>query len=435
MIIDRLKSIVNNKRNIATGTFTAGRLVCTFLHVINGLVLVRLLDPADLGFFNKNTVVLGYLLFCTAGIFSGLSRELPYYIGKKDITTAHALTAVANAFAIVLGAIAFVLFGGMALKYGIDKQYWLCAVWGSNAIVAFQTIYKLYLGVTFRTHQDFVRLASIDVSIALVSLASLVLVWRWQYYGLCVRTVFVALISLIVMYHLRPLRVAPHWDFTKFRHLFKIGIPIFLTGYIVAWWGATMSLTWIAWKCSDIQMGLYTFPVFVFSTVTLFSSSFTQVYYPRMTQAYATNENIRGLFRILMRPLALLLVIHVIILIVGWLLMPYAVHLLAPKYIESVFPAQLMLLNLLIFWFDPALRIFYIIKKTGFYFVCIIVGIVINVFFLFFLEHRMDALSGVIVASILGRTCYRLLSIAVLFYLSRVTCFRVSAAGCPAEEC
>lgn len=433
MIIDRLKRIVTNKRHISTGTFTAGRLGCTFLHVVNGLVLVRLLDPTDLGFFNKNTVVLGYLLFCTVGVFSGLSRELPYYIGKKDITTAQALTAVANAFAIVLGAITFVIFGGMALKYGIDKQHWLCAVWGSNAIVAFQTIYKLYLGVTFRTHQDFVRLASIDVSIALVSLASLVLVWRWQYYGLCVRAVLVALISLMVMYHYRPLRVAPHWDFTKFRHLFKIGLPIFLTGYIVTWWGATLSLTWIAWKCSDVQMGLYSFPVFVFASVTLFSGSFTQVYYPRLVQTYAVNENIRCLFRMLIRPLALLFVIHVIILIAGWLLMPYAVQMLAPKYIKSIFPAQLMLLNLLIFWFDPALKIFYVIKKTGAYFACIVPGIVINIFFLFFFDHRMDALLGVIVANILGRTCYRLLSIAVLFYFTIRPVSRIGNELC-AEE-
>jgi len=118
----------------------------------------------------------------------------------------------------------------------------------------------------------------------------------------------------------------------------------------------------------------------------------------------------------LMRPLVLLFVIHLVILAVGWILMPHAVPLIAPKYSNAILPAQLMLLNLLIFWFDPALKIFYVIKKPGVYFTCIGVGIIINIFFLFFFEHRMDALVGVIAANILGRMSYRLLSMLVLFY-------------------
>lgn len=416
MTLARIRSIVTNKQNISTGAFTAGRLVCTLLHMANGLLMVRLLDPVDLGFFNKNGVVLGYMLWFTLGVFSGLSRELPFYYGKKDISTAHSLASVVDAFAIILGGTAFLLFSVIALRYGLQKQYWHCAVWFSNAVVAFQIIYRNYLGVTFRTRHDFVKLASVDVSIAIISLASLVFVWRWQYYGLCFRAVFVAIITIAITYYYRPIHVTPHWDTKKFWHLFKTGLPIFMTGYVVSWWSATLSTTWIAWKMDALQMGLYSFPVFVFGTVTLFSNSFNQIYYPRLVESYAKDGDVRRLFRLLLKPICLLFLINGAMLIAGWLLMPYAVRWVAPKYIKSILPAQVMLLNLLIYWLDPALKIFYVIKRSGLFFVCIIFGIVINVFFLFYLEGRMGSLLGVITANMLGRACYMALSMFVLWF-------------------
>lgn len=410
-------NILTNKKHLSTGVFTAGRLTCTFLHMLNGILVVRLLEPSVLGFFNRDTVVLGYLLWFTMGVFSGLTRELPYYYGKKDFTTVHSLAAAANAFAIILGGLGILLFSAMAIKYALQKQYWHSIVWLANSIVSFETFYKAYLSVTYRTKHDFVKLALIDVSVASLSLASLVIVWQWHFYGLCIRAALLSITSLAVMYRFRPIRVAPRWDYGKLLHLFKTGLPIYMTGYVVSWWGVTLSTTWIAWKYDAFQMGLYTLPAFIFGTVTLFSNSIKQVYFPRLVEAYAKSGNVREIFGILVKPTLLLLVVNLIILAAGWIVLPHAIRLLAPKYVNAILPSQLILLNCLIYWLSPFLEVFYVLRKPGLYFCCIVVGILINLYLLFYLDNKLEGITNVIVANFISRGCYMVLSIAVLWFV------------------
>lgn len=418
-MLERIKKIVTNKRHISTGAYTASRMAAAVLQAVGGILLVRLLDPKELGFFNRNTVVLGYLLFLTLGVFSGLSREYPFYMGKNERDQADRLASAANAFAIALGLLIFIVFAFIGLRYAFAYDWKRSAVWFANSISGYHIMYKAYLGVTFRTHYDFVKLAGIDLSVSIATLLSLFFVWQWKYYGLCIRTVVVALVSIVLLFWHRPVRARAKWNFENLFELFKVGLPIYFTGYVIAWWSATLSTTWIAWRSDAMHMGLYSFPSFVFTTITLCSNSFTQVYYPRLTQAYAANGNIMALFKMLKRPLILLLIIHMLIMIAGWLAMPYAVKWIAPKYVRSIFPAQLMLLNLLIYWFDPALRIFYVIKRTGIYTICIAAGIVLNIILLYMFRNNADILTSVILSNIGGRGLYRVISILVLMYFVR----------------
>jgi hypothetical protein len=46
--------------------------------VLGGFLLVRMVEPSDLGVFNGIALAIDYAAFLHLGILTGLNRELPY---------------------------------------------------------------------------------------------------------------------------------------------------------------------------------------------------------------------------------------------------------------------------------------------------------------------------------------------------------------------
>src|SRR5437660_896151 len=84
------------KRELAAVSAVSGsRVACSVLTMLGGLLTVRLLDPASLGFFNAVSLGQGYLIWLQFGIFNGLNRELPHFFAKGDQQKAQSLASVA----------------------------------------------------------------------------------------------------------------------------------------------------------------------------------------------------------------------------------------------------------------------------------------------------------------------------------------------------
>ena len=66
------------------GALAGGNLLAMALRMGGGLIQARLVDPAVLGYFASFALVLGYAPFLQLGIFNGLNREFPLFIGKGN---------------------------------------------------------------------------------------------------------------------------------------------------------------------------------------------------------------------------------------------------------------------------------------------------------------------------------------------------------------
>jgi O-antigen/teichoic acid export membrane protein len=64
--------------------FASAQTVSTFLRLISGLLVVRLIEPEIYGQYTGVGVFLGYLLLGQGGLINGLSRELPFELGRKN---------------------------------------------------------------------------------------------------------------------------------------------------------------------------------------------------------------------------------------------------------------------------------------------------------------------------------------------------------------
>ena len=409
------------KRNghISTAVFTASRLACTALSMVGGLLTVRLVAPATLGYFNTVSLGQGYLTWLQAGIFNGLNRELPYLYGKGDPEKAHEMAATAQFWAVLLGGVTFAGFAIAGAVSFIFGKHWLGAALLANAVLAFTSFYNGYLGITFRTKHDFVKLAGIDLSVSVFALALLALVWGWNFYGVCLRSSLIPLATLFLLFVFRPVRVHAVWSAANFKHLMTTGLPIYMVGQVFTWWNGSITPTWVAWKCGIEAIGLYAFVSFAYTSTSIFALSISQVYYPRLIEDYAKFHDLRRLFHILRRPTIFLLLTNLLFFATGWLVIPHAIFWFAPKYVDATFPVQCALLSCLVYVFYPIMNIFNVVKKQTTYLICMLIGMALHLSTLLLLVRGQSGLHMFVLAELIGKVGFVLACIVALCGLSR----------------
>ena len=142
----------------------------------------------------------GYTRFLQVGIFNGLNRELPYYVGKGDRERVNELAAAAQAWAIALGGLIGLALLGVAAWYEVHGQLERASGWAANAAAAVVFFYgTMYLQATYRTAHDFARLSVANVIQNSLALVLVVLVALLGFQGLCLRATLAAVVALAVL--------------------------------------------------------------------------------------------------------------------------------------------------------------------------------------------------------------------------------------------
>ena len=153
-----------------------------------------------------------------------------------------------------MAATAFLAVGGW---YLLHREFWMAAGWTTQAFSVFVLFYNTgYLQYTYRTGHDFTRLALVSVVQEALSLALVVLVAVWSFYGLCLRAVIAGLVGAALLYYWRPVRVGPKWDTVCLKHLLIIGAPIFIVAQLYIVW-SYLDRTFVLYFTGTDGMGLY----------------------------------------------------------------------------------------------------------------------------------------------------------------------------------
>jgi O-antigen/teichoic acid export membrane protein len=256
-----------------TAVFAGGNFLGMALRVLAGFLAARFVEPAVLGLFNGIGLVLGYAPFLQMGILNGLNRELPYYIGRGERERAESLTASAQVWAKSVGCIVGFTLLIVACYHAVFSRWELAAGWATYAFGAWALFYgQFYLQTTYRTHGDFAKLALINVAQNALSLILVVSIWLFGFYGLCLRSLIVAIVAQWLLWHWRPLKVNARWNKDNIIHLFKIGAPIFIVGQVYAWWivlDSTLVLKYVGTK----GLGLYQLAIMLGQALELFPNA------------------------------------------------------------------------------------------------------------------------------------------------------------------
>lgn len=392
--------------------FTSSQIFSQFLRMLSGFLVMRFLDPEEYGLFSGVGVYLGYILLGHGGIINGLSRELPFELGKGNKEYAKELASSVFFLTKIISFIAALVFLVFALKHFLSNNYVYFVIFLSYTVVSgFHLFNMQYLPVLYRTSNDFDKLSKQNVYIGVGNLLSVILVWFWGLWGLCIRAVLLALWKFYLLFKNKPIKLDATYNLNAYRKLLKTGIPIFIVGYVNPLWSTIVNNIVFAFG-GALNFGLYGLSNIIQGAFGVIPMSMNQVFYPRMAIMYGEgktaktiiNTNIKALFYqfLLMFGLASVMAY----------LLPFIIPILLPKYTDGITAAQWMLFVPVTLSFSAINSIYNVVKKQKWYFVSLITGAVIGTLYIY-LRIQFDGfqLEYFPQGLILGRTTQQILAI------------------------
>ena len=402
-----------------TAAVAGGNYYAMAMTLISGVVVGRYVEPAVLGKFGAFGLVLGYIPFLQVGVLNGLNRELPFYIGRGEVDRVKLLAAAGQYWACLIGGLVCSVLMVLSLWSLFCGRFENAAGWGVHAVLAFLLFYNTnYLQMTYRTSHDFARLAISKVFESTTSVLLIVLVVWWGFYGLCVKAFAVAAVSLIILYHWRPIRVWPRWDWFGVKHLCTIGFPIFLVGQINSYWSVIVS-TCLLSTLGKTGLGLYAIVTAAATAAETVPLAIGQIVYPRMAQEWGREQSVAGIIRVGYKPVLYSFLGMIPCLILGEYLIEPAINFLIPKYAASIPAVKWSIWLALVYCLQPMNNVFNVVRRQKLYLIAILVGMATTFVSLkLLLAHRVE-LAVFPQSLLIGKTVFMCVCYLFIFRLWR----------------
>ena len=406
-------------------------MAAMLLGMLGSLIQAKYICPEDMGAFRTFGILAGYLTFLHLGVLDGLQREIPIQIGRGNKLKAEQAASACLAWISFISLACGALFLALALRAAFNKEWMGFLGWLSYVPVIVMTFYGGYLSTTFRTGHQFVELSRTSIIKAIAETLILPLLPILGYYGMCLRTALGSTANLYYLHKWRPMKVRAILDWSKFREVIRVGLPLSGIGYIAtALWAsveATLVLGWFELKV----LGLYSVAVLGRTIVSQLAANINQVITVKIFEQYGRTKSVEDCIRLIYRPIILSFLGSIPLVIAGWLLLPHVILLIVPNYLEAVPMAQLMLLMLPITFLRLPSSIPW---AMGRWFDCLVpvaVGFIVFTGLAWFLHRLGYGVLSVVLASIIGT----LFNISGYFLLIRRLLIQERNSGSKPPSC
>ena len=395
----------------------SSQMISNIVRIISGILVAGFVLPEILGTFNGIGIIIGYLPILQLGVMNGINRELPYCFGKGEIDKAKGYASVAQFWEIALSLMAFLVMTLIAVYYLFQAEYVFAMGFLTYGLSAIYHYYgQNYLQILFRTNHDFNKLSNISLIVTFVSLITVILVWKWQFYGLCIRSTILVAVEMYFLWKWKPFFVMPVWDFQLLKEIVNVGMPIFIVGIVFALW-TTLHNTLILKMGGVEQFGLFSLALMVGGSVGIFTSSIEQVIYPKMSYEYGKGNGINDLLKLSYKPILYTFLFLIPSIFIGWIMLPFFVDWFLPNYSPGIEAARWTMLLLLVGIWGVNNNVFNVVKKQKDLFYSIVAGVFVFTVALFGL-YNFKGFSLVIFpqAMLIGKLTQLSIAYLYLFY-------------------
>jgi O-antigen/teichoic acid export membrane protein len=335
--------ILSRSKTHQTGIFyVLSSATVSLSGMLGSLLVVHWIIPEDLGLWYTVRLALTYSMFALGGIVNGLSRELPFFMGKGDRKFCDNLASTSLAYVGIACLLALIGGVGSVIYFRSAGEKTLLAI-GAVTLLVMLTFYTNYLIVTFRSTKSFQDLSKVKLAEGLVGLALLVLVFFVGYAGMLTRVVLVAFVVALLMHLRRPLRVSPGWNKDATVLLLKTGLPIFAMDYLYT--SAVTADRVVLLRSGGVKIvGYYALALAVQEAMGVVPKAMREYIYPRMSYSYGSSKDPLHLWRLGIKGSVVAIAIMTPIALVGWVMLPSIVQVWLPKYSAGIKAAQISLL-------------------------------------------------------------------------------------------
>ena len=372
-----------NSFNKVLARFASSELLSTALRLISGLLVVRLVDPEIYGEFTGIGIYLGFLIVGQGGIINGLSRELPYELGRKNIQIGTEMASSVFVFTTVISSLASIIFLYFGVREILFEHYTTALIYMSYVIISLLYMHNSqFLPVLYRTNNDFDSLSIQKIYVGICNLLSVILIWLYGLYGLLLRAVLLSLIEFFLLFKKRPVNFSFKYNFDHFKKLFKTGIPIYMVGMVNLLWN-TITKSVIFNIGGALNYGFFALSLIVENVFGIIPVAFAKVIYPKMAVMYGQGESASNIIKFSIKPLFYQFFLMLILAVFGVYLLPLVVPVLLPKYIGGIKAAQWMLFIPVAQSFTALNSIYNVTKKQKWYMISLLFGVLIGSLFMF----------------------------------------------------
>lgn len=342
-----IQTILKNKLFKIGGRYAGASIFTSFVTMATGIIMIKWLDPKELGLWQSLSVFQVYFPILEFGIPNGLNRELPFLMGqgKEEEAERHASAAYAYAkFLSFLSLVITIIISFILLL--LDKPFTLVAgVFAVGCTISLTAIQR-YLTVTFRSAQSFHKLSVVYLWNAFAVVCLFPLIYFFHYYGLLIFNVAILFIKFLQMYMVRPLKVKPQFNKESFKHLAVVGLPVYIMGYFRGIANSFSRLVLLSYG-GIITVGIYAPVAAIGTAMNLFPTVFANLFFPQMTHRYGQTGDAKTLWPAVWKSCLILFVVNVPLVFAIWLGTPYLVNEFFPKYTSAIVAMQWISLTFL----------------------------------------------------------------------------------------
>lgn len=344
-----LKDIIKHPSLRTFGVFAGGNLFVAVLGGIGGLIQGRWIGPEVLGEFGKYGILTAYFNIGLVLVHDGLARQYPYLLGKGNKEQALKVASHAKWWYLFLCWIFIPIFALLSLFSIIKGDYHAAVGWAVQIPIVFVALFGAYLGVMYRTSNDFKRLSYNSVIAKVVDFSSLIFVNIWGYWGLAMRSVFGNMTGLYMNIHYLPIRVKSVFDVKGLRELAKISLPLSVPGYLVTSF-LTASVSYIILiTCGEHGLGIYGMAL-AFQGMSLIPIlALHQMFITKLNYKYGETDDFRACLKYIKVPTLLSVGAATVLALILWLVIGPFIRALLPKYEDAIPIIRILSLQLPIY--------------------------------------------------------------------------------------
>jgi len=359
-------------KNIKTGfIFGSASLWSTAITTVVGIVMIKWIEPSELGIWQSISIIQLYIPFLEFGIPNGLNRELPYLYGKgeQDKASSQAQTALSYMLLVsyILLGLTFLSFIWLYLK---NVELKLIAGVAVVGLMSSFTAYQRYLTVTFRSSQSFIILSKIYVYKSVFQLVFFPIVYFWDYYGLLIYSFLITVVHVGLMHYNRPIVLPPIFNKVHFKTLSKVGLPVFGIGYLRGV-GNSFSRLLLLKYGGVLSVGLFTPVSAVASMLSVFPGIMSNYLFPKMSYTLGRTDSVKTFWPLILKINGSFLLLGSGICTFIWFTIPIVINSYFNNYADSIQAIKIYSVSALFLGTFVSHDVFYAIKAYNYAYVFI----------------------------------------------------------------
>jgi O-antigen/teichoic acid export membrane protein len=318
------------------GIYTVSSYLAQFLDVAAGILIRRLLGPANMGIWAFLQVIQNYAKHSGLGVTTATARDIPYYLAKGEPEKANEVQNLVFTFSIAATFLTSAAIAGWACVKGrtYSKPIFI-GLFVMAALIILQRLYNLFI-VVIRSHKQFIFAGWLNIiSSALTLVLSVSLAWKYGLYGYYAAAVLTSAILLFIIFTSTPHRF--HFDFRikPLIPLLSLGLAV-VAGDLLRSVLTSIDRIMITKYLGFEALGHYSIALMAGNYLYSLPNMINVIFFPHLQEAFAKRDSLQDTERFLRVSTLCVACLFPYFLGLVWLSADWLIPILLPKYIQGI---------------------------------------------------------------------------------------------------